>query len=78
MAHLAVMLGAISIFSRFYLTVGNIPGRENTVADCLSRSAYPAGQAYKDVSKHVSWEDDQVMREFIQKEKMKEDPVCSF
>ena len=49
-----------------------MPGKENTIADCLSRWAYPAGKAYKDVSKHGSKEEDQVMREFIQQEKLEE------
>ena len=57
--------------------MGYIPGKENTVADCLSRWAYPAGQAYKDVSKHGSKEEDQVMREFIRTEKL-EEKSCLF
>ena len=49
--------------SRFNLRVVWIRGVENGVADALSRYAYPAGQAFLDVSWHGSAEDDREMRE---------------
>ena len=39
-------------FSGFNLTVAYIPGVENTLADVLSRWAYPASQALADLKKH--------------------------
>ena len=42
------------IFSKFDLTVGDIPGKENTIADILSRWAYAASKALRDTSKHGS------------------------
>ena len=32
-------------FAKFDLSVVYVPGKDNTVADCLSRWAYPAGKA---------------------------------
>ena len=49
------------IFSKFDLTVGYIPGKENLIADVLSRWAYPASQALRDVSKHGSAQDKEEM-----------------
>ena len=40
------------IFSKYDLSVGYIPGKDNTNADILSRWAYPASQALRDISKH--------------------------
>ena len=34
------------------LTVVYVPGRLNTVADCLSRCAYPASKSLADISMH--------------------------
>ena len=39
-------------FAKFDLSVVYVPGKDNTVADCLSRSAYPAGKAWMDISSH--------------------------
>ena len=57
------------ILSKYDLTVGYIPGKENTVADILSRWAYPASQALRDISIHGSEKDDIEMRRFIDEEK---------
>ena len=57
------------ILSKYDLTVGYIPGRENTVADILSRWAYPASQALRDISMHGSEKDDLEMKRFIEEEK---------
>ena len=42
------------LFSKFNLHVTYIAGKDNPVADALSRWAYPACQAFQDVSKHGS------------------------
>ena len=38
--------------AKFDLTVVYIPGKDNTVADCLSRWAYPASKGMTDISAH--------------------------
>ena len=38
--------------AKFDLTVVYVPGKDNTVADCLSRWAYPASKGMTDVSAH--------------------------
>ena len=60
------------IFSKYDLTVGYIPGKDNDIADILSRWAYPASQAYRDISKHGSKADDDEMNEIIRQEKLEE------
>ena len=60
------------ILSKFDLTVGYIPGKENVIADILSRWAYPASQALRDVSKHGSAQDREEAKEEIRKEKEEE------
>ena len=49
-----------------------MPGKENQIADILSRWAYPASQALRYVSKHGSLEDKEEMEEIIQKEREEE------
>ena len=39
-------------FAKFNLTVLYLPGKNNTVADCLSSGAYPASKGMRDVSAH--------------------------
>ena len=48
-------------FLVFDLSVGYVPGENNTVADVLSRFAYPASEAYRDISKHGSVQDEDEM-----------------
>ena len=58
--------------SRFDLTVGYIPGKDNTIPDVLSRWAYPASQAHRDISKHGSLADMELMEAEIALEKEEE------
>jgi hypothetical protein len=60
------------ILSKFDLTVGYVPGKDNSIADILSRWAYPASQAFRDISKHGSKADDEEMREIIEAEREEE------
>ena len=57
------------MLSKYDLTVGYIPGKDNTIADILSRWAYPASQALEDISKHGSLEDKEEMEEKIREER---------
>ena len=58
--------------SKFDISVGYIPGKENTVADVLSRWAYPASQAFLDISKHGSRQDREDVEEILKEEKLDE------
>jgi hypothetical protein len=60
------------IFSKFDLSVGYIPGKDNTVADVLSRWAYPASQAYRDVSKHGTEQDKEDMEAIMLEERLEQ------
>ena len=53
-----------SDFSKFDLSVGYIPGKDNLIPDILSRWAYPASEAYRNISIHGCAEDDEEMKEF--------------
>ena len=44
-------------FSKFDLNIEHVSGKDNFVPDALSRWAYPASKAWRDVSKHGSKED---------------------
>ena len=57
------------MFSKFDLSVGYVPGKDNTIADVLSRWAYPASEAMKDVSKHGTAQDKEEVTKFMQEEK---------
>ena len=52
--------------------MGYVPGKNNTVADVLSRFAYPASEAYRDISKHGSAQDEEEMEGLILRERMEE------
>jgi hypothetical protein len=58
------------ILSRFDLTVGYIPGKENEIADILSRWAYPASQAFRDISVHGNINDVEEAEKILRQEKM--------
>jgi len=60
------------ILSRFDITVGYVPGRENCIADVLSRWAYPASQAFGDVSKHGSEKDREEVEKIMERERKDE------
>ena len=45
--------------------MGYVPGENNTVADVLSRFAYPALEAYQGISKHGSAQDEDEMKGLI-------------
>ena len=57
------------ILSKFDISVGYIPGKENDVADILSRWAYPASQALKDISIHGNIHDMEEVTEILRQEK---------
>lgn len=63
------------ILSKFDLSVGYIPGKENTVADILSRWAYPASQAMRDVSKHGTAQDKEEVDGLLHDER-EEESTC--
>ena len=58
--------------NKFNLEVVHVPGVDNVVGDALSRWAYPASQAYEDVSWHGTKEDTAKAREEIKKERQEE------
>ncbi len=60
------------IFSKFDLQVGYVPGKDNTVADILSRWAYPASQALRDISMHGTAQDTEEMEDEIRMERLEE------
>ena len=58
--------------SRFRLTVKYTPGKDNVVADGLSRWAYPASQAGPDVCWHGTQQDLEEMEKILADEKADE------
>jgi hypothetical protein len=58
--------------SRYDISVGYIPGKENDIADIMSRWAYPASQAQRDISKHGTMEDENDVEELLRQEKLDE------
>ncbi len=54
--------------SQFNLEVQYMPGKDNTVADAMSRYAYPASSSREDVSFHGSAKADAEVKKLIEKE----------
>ena len=59
-------------FAKFHLSVVYVPGKDNTVADCLSQWAYPAGKAWMDISSHGDAEETEEAKRIIEMEKAME------
>ena len=59
-------------FAKFDLSVLYVPGKDNTVTDCLSRWAYPAGKAWMDISSHGDAEETEEAKRIIEMEKAME------
>ena len=62
--------------SKFDITVQYIPGKDNVVADALSRYAYPACQAFQDTSFHGSEAARKEMKDIIARERAEERDVA--
>ena len=59
-------------FAKFDLSVVYVAGRDNTVADCLSRWEYPAGKAWMDISSHGDAVENEEAKRIIGMEKAME------
>ena len=59
--------------AKFDLIVVYVPGKDNTVADCLSRWAYPATKGMPDVSAHGDEAETAEARRIIEMERMMEE-----
>ena len=59
--------------AKFDLTVVYIPGKDNTVADCLSRWAYPASKGMTDVSAHGDEAETAEAKKIIEMERLMEE-----
>ena len=59
-------------FAKFDLSVVYVLGKDNTVADCLRRWAYPAGQAWMDISSHGDAKETEEAKRIIKMEKTME------
>ena len=59
-------------FAKFDLSAVYVPGKDNIVADCLRRWAYPAGKAWMDISSHGDAEENEEAKRIIKMEKAME------
>ena len=59
-------------FAKFDLSVVYVPEKDNTVADCLSRWAYPACKAWMDISSHGDAEETEEAKRIIEMQKAME------
>ena len=59
--------------AKFDLTVVYIPGKDNTVADCLSRWAYPASKGMTDISAHGDEAETAEAKKIIEMERLMEE-----
>ena len=62
-------------FSKFDIEVMYIEGKNNEIADHLSRWAYPASQAYRDISKHGSEKDKADVKKIIEEERLEAEEI---
>ena len=59
--------------AKFDLTVVYVPGKDNTVADCLPRGAYPASKGMTDVSAHGDEAETAEAKKIIEMERLMEE-----
>ena len=57
------------LLSKFDLSVTYVPGKQNSIADALSRWAYPASKAFQDISKHGGHKSKHEMHDIIAEER---------
>ena len=63
--------------AKFDLTVVYVPGKDNTVADCLSSWAYPASKGMTDVSAHGDEGETAEAKRIIEMERLMEEGVLN-
>ena len=66
------------VLSKFDLTVQYVPGKDNVVADAMSRFAYPACKTFQDVSTHGSEEARREAKKILKKNLRKRAQWASF